>query len=253
MSLVPFALRIAAVRVLRAALPPGFVVLDSPQEPLDLLVAAEPAPFVAIYTGHNETTVEGRSMLGGAPRVEIALQFVLPCEVELGVGGQSVRLDTRKQGAETALDVLWRRGAVALAASRSPWAELWRNIVIGATKVTNASYLVEHKAVRAVAREIVVTCDPIHEPLPGAAPQGVWADLIALMRADDGLDSLAPLADWLAAEIMGSEALTQEARDAAYLGLSAYVAAKVGIGGAIGDTANDASEATLEASADPAG
>lgn len=239
MSLVAFAIRVAAVRTLREALPSGFDVLDSPQEPMDRLDCASPAPFVAVYTGHNETEIDAREMLGGKSKVDLAIQFVLPASLTFPLsGGGSITLDTRKQGAETALDVLWRRAACAFDAGASPWASLWREFVINTPKIVNASYLIEVKTVRAVAREVVVSCEPIHEPIPGAAPEGAWAALLELMRADQASDGLAGLADWLEAEISGPAELTPAQRDAAYLGLSAYAAENVAILEAASDVGN---------------
>lgn len=252
MSLVAFAIRVAAVRALRDALPPGFEVIDSPQEPMDRLDCDAPAPFAAIYTGHNETEIDARELLGGKSKVDLAIQFVLPATLSFPLGGGgSITLDTRKQGAETALDVLWRRAACALNAGASPWAALWRELVINTPKIVNASYLIEVKTVRAVAREVVLSCEPIHEPIPGAAPEGAWAALIALMRADQGSDGLSSLADWLEAEIAGPAELSAAQRDAAYLGLSAYAASAVAILDAPADVqAGDGAAADIEIPAD---
>lgn len=252
MSLVSFAMRIATVRVIRAALPEAFAVIDSPQEPLDRLEGDNPLPFVAIYTGHIETNTTGRSLLGGSSNIELSIQIVLPSQVTFMAGGHTVMLDTRKQGAETALDVLWRRVANALVSSADPWAEIWRNIVLQTSKVTNNSYLIERAAVRATAREVVLTCDPIHEPLPGGAPSGVWASLITLMRAETGQERLSDFADWLEAEISGEATLEQSMRDAAYLGLSGYAASAVGIGGFAGDINNSTGTAVIEEPVPPA-
>ena len=108
MSLVGFAIRIATARALKAALPSSFEVLDSPQEPLDILDKPDPKPLVAIYTGHAESNPVGRALLGGEVLLHLSMQFFLPAEIAFNLGSQSIKIDTRQQGAETALDVIWR-------------------------------------------------------------------------------------------------------------------------------------------------
>ena len=127
MSLVPFALRVCATRALQAALPANVMVIDSPQEPIDLLDKASPRPIVAVYTGSAMTKLEGRNLLGGAPVVLLTVQMFLPETFAFEASpDRVVTVDTRRQGAETALDILWRSVLLALNGSPEPWAALWR-------------------------------------------------------------------------------------------------------------------------------
>lgn len=229
MSLVPFALRVCATRALQAALPVNVVVVDSPQEPLDLLDKAAPRPIVAVYTGSAMTKLEGRNLLGGAPVVLLTLQMFLPETFAFETSPDHfITVDTRRQGAETALDILWRDALLALNASPEPWASLWREFAPAVVSIANEHYLLERNGVKVTAREVTIECEPIHEPVPGGEPTDAWAALIALMRADTRGDGLATLADWVEASIRGAM-LSPAGRDAAYLGLSAYVAQAVSI------------------------
>ena len=76
---------------------------------------------------------------------------------------------------------------------------------------------------KVTAREVTLECEPLHEPVPGGEPADAWATLISQMRADAKGDGLSLLADWVEASIRDA-ALSPAGRDAANLGLSAYVA-----------------------------
>jgi len=224
MSLVPFALRVCATRALQAALPAGVVVVDSPQEPLDLLDKATPRPIVAVYTGSAITKLEGRNLLGGAPIVLLTLQMFLPESFAFEtLPGHEIIVDTRRQGAETALDVLWRAALLALNGSPEPFSALWREFVPVVASIANQHYLLERNGVKVTAREVTLECEPIHEPVPGRGPADAWAALVSQMRADTKGDGLSALADWVEASIRAS-VLAPAGRDAAYLGLSAHFA-----------------------------
>lgn len=251
MSLVPFAVRVCTVRALQAALPDSVVVVDSPQEPLTLLDVDEPRPIIAVYTGATVTKYEGRNFLGGTSSVSIAIQIMLPEQFSFGVGNGSIAIDTRRQGAETALDVLWRKAELAMNASDEPWAELWREFVLTVSTVENLSFLIERNSVKVTAREVVIKCEPIHEPVPGGAPTLAWASLIEMMRADTNSDGLHFLADWVDAEIRGGADKTQPERDAAYIGLSRYVANKIYVPGVFEDTDLLDQPSAIEAPGDP--
>lgn len=234
MSLVPFALRICATRALQAALPAAVVVVDSPQEPLDLLDKTTPRPVVAVYTGSAMTKLQGRNLLGGAPVVLLTLQMFLPETFAFETSPDHIiTVDTRRQGAETALDILWRDALLALNASPEPWAALWREFAPVVVSIANQHYLLERNGVRVTAREVTLECEPLHEPIPGAEPAEAWAAFITLMRADTRGDGLSTLADWVEASIRGAM-LSPPARDAAYLGLSAYVAQAIHIEDSVG-------------------
>ena len=225
MSLIPFAIRICTVRALQAALPSSVEVVDSPQEPLTLLDIDAPRPIIAVYTSSVLTKYDGRNILGGTSNLALSIQIMLPetFAFRLNEGGE-ITIDTRRQGAETALDVLWRMAVVALNSGAEPWAALWREFVIAIPALHNNSNLIERQGVRVTAREATIDCEPLHEPVPGGAPKYAWARLLDLMRADNKADRLSLLADWLEGEIRNSADRPQTTRDAAYLGLSQYVA-----------------------------
>lgn len=252
MSLVPFSIRICTVRALQAALPASVEVLDSPQEPLTLLDIDAPRPIIAVYTGSVLTKYEGRNILGGTSNLALSIQIMLPetFVFDLNAGGE-ITIDTRRQGAETALDVLWRIAVVALNGSTEPWAALWREFVISIPALHNNSYLIERLGVRITAREATIDCEPLHEPIPGGAPKYAWARLLELMRADHKGDGLSLLADWLEGEIRNSTDRPQTTRDAAYLGLSQYVAETIRVEPVFESAGNIAGDTFVETPSNP--
>ncbi len=227
MSLASFAIRMTTVRAIRAAVWSDFVVADSPQRPLGVLESGK--PLIAVYTGHDTDKLEGNELFSGDPKVSLAIQIFLPAQFAITVAGQALELDTTDEGAETLLDVVERRINGAFLAQAEPWSCLRATFITRTVRTQSTSYLVESEAVRTSAREMTLECETVYEPIPGAPPCGMWADLIALMRTDTGERSLAPLADWIAAEILGPSTLTQDERDRIDLGLSAYAATVVGI------------------------
>lgn len=230
MSLIPFAVRICTVRAFQAVMPSSVIVVDSPQEPIDLLDTKEPKPIIAVYTGSVATKYEGRNLLGGMPYLCVTVQVMLPETFTFSLSNnQTLTIDTRSQGAETALDVLWRIGALALNSGDEPWANLWREFVLKVPQIRNSSYLIERSGVRVTAREVSIDCEPLHEPVLGGEPILAWATLIDLMRNDTKGDGLSALADWVESEIRNGPDRPQTTRDAAYLGLSQYVASALRI------------------------
>ncbi len=221
MSLVPFAIRVATVRALQSALPASVAVLDSPQDAVALLDDGTPQPLVAVYTGHSVAEIQGRGLHGGARTVDLSLQIFIPESITFSYGaGLSLTIDTRRQGAETALDILCRETIRCLNESEDPWATLLRQFVPQMPRELVSSYLVETSKIKITAREVVLTCDTIHEPIAGGAPADAWAQLLTLMRADDGEDGLPLLSDWLESEIRGGADLPQAQRDRFYIGIS---------------------------------
>lgn len=253
MSLVAFGIRIAAVRAIRAAVWPIFKVVDSPQVPTDLL--EEGVPLIAVYTGFEKDKMDGRDLLGEDPRVNLTMQIFLPPEFTITSAGKSLTLDTRKGGAETVLDVVCRRITTGFAAQNDTWSQLLGGFVQKIYRETAGSYLVATEKVRTSAREMTLDCEVLHEPIPGALPADIWADLITAMRADTtSPDAVAPLADWIAAEISGPTILSQDERDRIDMGLSEYTAQAIGIVADIEDV-NDVAPAgmvvTDDVAADP--
>jgi hypothetical protein len=237
MSLVAFAARIAAVRVLRAALPAAFIVVDSPVDPIDSLEANPAAALVAVYTGQGDNKLDGGAFFAGEPRLNLDLQVFLPQQMVFSYtdahgAPQTVTLDTRGEGSETALDLIERMIARALAVKADVWSDLFGRFIQTIERVVSSSYLVETAKVKAPAREIRMVCETLQEPIPGAALTGVWSELLTAMQADatPGVSNIAALAPWIAAEIAAPAGLSQTEVDRIFLGLSRYAMQMIDLG-----------------------
>jgi len=160
------------------------------------------------------------------PFVALAIQVFLPERFTFTYKGenadQKISIDCRRQGAETALDVLSRIMMLNLNSGSEPWGVLWREFVCNTPKINTASYLLQREGVKITAREIVIECEPIHEPVPGTEPYGVWSQLIRAMLDDKGADGLHHLAGWVSSQII-SKYGDKDMQDTAYLGLADYV------------------------------
>ncbi len=241
MSLVAFAVRIAMVRSLRAALPSAFTVLDSPVDPIGLLESSPTSGLVAVYTGVGDNRLDGVGFFAGNPVLTMTVQIFLPQSTAFAYADaagapQTLALDLRGAGADTALDVVERMVDRALAVQAGAWSTLFAAFVMRVRSAVSASYLVETVKVKAPARELTLTCETLQEPTPGAPVADVWADLLTAMRADASADSVAPLADWIAAELAAPAGLTPAEIDRVFLGLRAYAAQLIDLGPGVPDT-----------------
>lgn len=243
MSLVAFAVRIAAVRILRAALPGAFLIVDSPVDPVDSLETNPESALIAVYTGQTANKLDGVAFFAGEPILNLDLQIFLPQQMTFtfvaaaGGAAQVVTLDTRGAGSETALDMVARMITRAISAQGDPWAVLFAGFVQKVRDVIASSYLVETGKVKAVAREIRMSCDVLQEPVPGAAAGAIWADLLTAMRADTTPgDNVAALAPWIDAEINNPAGLSQAEVDRIFLGLSEYAAQSINLTATLADS-----------------
>lgn len=220
MSLVSFALRIATARVLRNATYAGPRVYDSMISPADLL-HKEADAFIVVAVDSAERIPEGRDLLGAACSLELTLDAAVASRVTVKTKDgeedeqEFVSIPHTDGGMEVTLDLMMRQTMRALLTSTSPWAVLWRTLVTKISKVQIDRGASAEKGVRFAARQTVMTLDVIAEPSFGE-PEGVWADLLALMRDDA---EFADLADILELEI-ASPALDEWARGMADLGLN---------------------------------
>ncbi len=255
MSLVAFAVRIAVVRVLRAALPSAFVIVDSPVDAIASLEANPSSALVAVYTGQTENKLDGVAFFAGEPLLNVDLQIFLPQQMIFsylaadGVTQQTITLDTRGEGSETALDLIERMIARALAVQADAWSQLFGGFIQKVRDVISSSYLVETAKVKAPAREIRMICETIQEPVPGAPAADIWAQLLAAMTADtSATDSVVALAPWIAAEIGSPSGLPQAEIDRIFLGLSEYAAQAIQLTTtAVDPTANPPLDPALQA------
>ena len=203
MSLSGLALLITAVGALRAVAPDWVRVEMEPREPLQLAASAGKV-LVAVYVGDEVATVAGRRgwFETGSRTVELAVQILLPPEVEATIGGQTVTFVTQEAGAGpvfAAIDGMISRafGTPAAGAWGDRWAEFVEKI---SDDIECRPFIAgETPSARVPGLDMSIPCQVIGPPAPGAAAKP-WLDLVAMMRADAYFDVQA---DFVAAMIQG--------------------------------------------------
>lgn len=190
MSLARLAVRLATVAALRDRTLAGTAISDSAITPLDTLATREPRPFVVVYTDEGEVAVKGRDLLG--PDGTFALVL------EIGVGAHMVQEDAwvvppTDEGLELTLDVIDRQIRVALVDPESPWAETWRRLVKGVTRLRTRRGAPAKEGVRFAVRQIEMGIQPFAEPPFGPAATGIWAEFLGRLAGDEQLSHLEPV------------------------------------------------------------
>lgn len=218
-GLIPFAVLASTVCALRGATLVGTNVVEAPLDALeDVLGQFDGRPLLTVLVGHGEKDIEGREILRGDHKLELAIQAYLPERCTVDVDGSPVVLDTRGKGIEIAFSAIWRQVTRALLVSDGPWAEIWRQFVLQTPRADSQAFLLQLGETRIAAREFVLTCDTLYEPPFGAPPAGVWADFIAGLRGvEDYGDAIA---DLIAFEIEAPEGLPSWRAIQASLGLT---------------------------------
>ena len=228
MSLPALALRLATVYSLRGATAALDQVLDAPIDPIARAQALS-GPVIAVFTSDQSLTPERKSLVKvGRRRIVLRLQVFLPAEVAIRAPGGTLTLDVREEGGATLLDVIYRQIERALTASQSPWRELWAELVTGFDEITVEDLVIPvERGIDLVAREVTIPCWTLPSPEIGRSASVTWPGLVALMRADP---DLAPLADWIDAEITQPDSLDGARLYAALAGLSSLETDALGFG-----------------------
>lgn len=229
MSLVALAIRIAAVQALKGATLAGAEVYDSPLDPFDLALAAREKPTIAVYTGEDRGTVEGRDWLAPDQMIDLSFQVMLPTAVPVPSGDGTVTLRTRDAGAEMVFDLVWRQISAVLMAGTSDWAELWRLFVGNTPSISARPFIIEGEdGVRIAAQEIVIMASPtIGDPPFGAVLDGTPWQAFLLKLADE--PALLGVAEILTTAIETPNDLDDWQAARAVLGLTLDVADGIGI------------------------
>lgn len=218
MSLVSLALRIATVRLLRGATFANARVHDSMIDPASLL-DEDAEPFIVVAVDSDEKEPTGRDLLGASRTTLLVLDMAVASKVTVpqpteGEPEHVIGIPHTDAGMEVVLDFMMRQVERALLTSANPWSKVWRTLAPKITKVQSDRGAATDKGVRFAARQVVLTLETMAEP-SFAAPEGVWGQILSLMREDE---KLADLADLLEQEISTPD-LEGWARGMADLGL----------------------------------
>jgi hypothetical protein len=194
--LARLALRIATIEALRGATFAGAEVLDSQIGALH--VTADGAvrtdrdqPFIAVYTDGGK--VEGMLELRALHRAGAT-----DLTVEIGIAASMVETDAETgqtvivglgipatdPAMEAYLDCVGRQVANALTDPDNGWAEIWRGLSGGISKIERRRTS-DAGGTRVAAHQIVVTVELLPDPVFGepVAETSVWAKLLAKLEA----------------------------------------------------------------------
>lgn len=218
MALAALFLRLATVLALKGQTLAGDSVGDSQINPIDQRAKDNRAPALVVYT--DDAVVDqivGRDMLTGDRQLQLSIEMVVASEVAGEVEGESsVIIPETDEGLELSLNLIERQILRALQAGSSPWAEIWRTLIVRVRKIESQRGAGLKDGVRFAARQMVLTIEPMAEPGFGQAAVGVWRAFLDQLALEPDLAGLVPL---LEAEILG-EAIPNWKIAQALLGLT---------------------------------
>jgi len=216
MAIAALALRLATVRALMGRTAVGGRVTDSEIAPIDQRVGGEArAPALVVYTDDAVAEPQGRELIGIDWTLDLVVEFVVADQVK-HQDAIAVTIPETDQGLELTLNLIDRQIRRVLAADDTPWARLWRKLVVRIVKIDSQRGAGLKDGVRFAARQLVLKLQPLAEPDFGRPAEGVWAEFLEALGAEEDLAELVPL---LAAEIQG-EALPKWRQIQAQLALT---------------------------------
>ncbi|MGJ4927472.1 hypothetical protein ACQR1K_10025 [Bradyrhizobium sp. HKCCYLRH3095] len=193
MSLAVAAIKIAAVRSLKGRTSVGDAVFDSAVEPFDGL-RNEGAPVVVISCDTGKRDVEGRELFGARQVIELSVDMFVARAVTVDVGEIEIQIPASDEGNELYLRSLAYEVEKVLLADPSPWPELFRRLWFRASAHDLCEWdrgAIADKGRRQALLRAIYRIEPVADPLPGAEPEGVWADVLAAMEVDFELADIA--------------------------------------------------------------
>ncbi len=246
MSLARLCLRLSAVRALRGATLAKQAVYDSGAT-LDQLLADERVPVLIVYTDEQRETPTGRADMGrGQTGCDLVIEMAITGVATATDGSVVAEVAEADAGQELLLDLLERQVMLALTAGQGVWPDLFKTFAVSFGGIISRRAMSEAGAVRYAARQLVITCDLLIDPLPGAVfgPDSAWGRFMAAVGSDP---ALAPILPTLQAALAGQPLTPLEAA-ARTLGLQEADAAALGLGGLPDDPAAVLSEGSPDIS-----
>jgi hypothetical protein len=184
-SLAVAAIKIAALRSLKGRTSAGQAVFDSAVEPFDAL-REQGAPVVVIYCDSGKRDVQGRDLFGARQVIDLAFDMFVAQAVTVDAGETEIRIP--------ASDNLAYEVEKVLLTEQSTWPELFRRLWFCASDRDLCEWdrgAIADKGRRQALLRATYKVETIADPTPGAEPEGVWADLLVTMEADEELSDLA--------------------------------------------------------------
>jgi hypothetical protein len=192
-SLAVAAIKIAALRSLKGRTSAGQAVFDSAVEPFDAL-RDQGAPVVVIYCDSGKSDVQGRDLFGASQVIDLAFDMFVAQGVTVDAGEMEIQIPASDEGNEIYLRSLAYEVEKVLLTEQSTWPELFRRLWFRASDRDLCEWdrgAVADKGRRQALLRAIYKVETIADPTPGAEPEGVWADLLVTMEADEELSDLA--------------------------------------------------------------
>lgn len=230
MSITRALLRMITVEALRGHTLAGTMVEDSSLTALDHRVTEDSAPVIVVYTDDHMGNPTGRGDGLGEGTQDLVIEISAAGLVSLPDGvGETVVTPETDAGLELTLDLIEAQVIRRLTASHDEFPNLWKTFVTRIVSASSRRGASEDQTTRYAARQLVLTCELLIEPPPGAPLEdgGPWAGALdAIARANPGTERILSA---IRAVIEG-DALTDWRREAARLGVNLDVADGIGIG-----------------------
>lgn len=204
MSLARLALRFITVKALENRTMVEDRVRDSSIVSLEDALRDEPKPVALVFTDDSSFKPDGRELWGENGTIQLVIVLSVagvvviparePTEDDPGDPGHTeFRLPHTDRSLELSLDLIERQCQHELMNPDNPWAVLWREIVFKVIKWASVRGGSAKEGARFAARQIVIDCETILEPIPGAPAEGFWADFLAALETDATDADFAPL------------------------------------------------------------
>ncbi|MFN3347420.1 hypothetical protein [Pseudorhodoplanes sp.] len=193
MSLAVAAIKIAALRSLKGRTSAGEAVFDSAVEPFDAL-RDEGAPVIVIYCDSGKRQVTGRELFSAPQVIELSIDMFVAQAVTVDAGETEIRIPASDEGNEVYLRSLAYEIEKVLLAETTVWPALFRRLWFRTGPQDFCEWdrgAIADKGRRLALLRAIYKVEPIAEPIPGAEPTGVWADLLTAMEADVELEGIA--------------------------------------------------------------
>jgi hypothetical protein len=193
MSLAVAAIKIGALRALKSRTSAGEAVFDSAIEPFDAL-RDQGAPVIVVYCDSGKRHVTGRELFSAPQVIDLSIDMFVAQAVTVDAGETEIRIPASDEGNEVYLRSLAYEVEKVLLAETSVWPALFRRLWFRTGPQEFCEWdrgAIADKGRRLALLRAIYKVEPIAEPIPGAEPTGVWADLLTAMEADVELEGIA--------------------------------------------------------------
>lgn len=196
MSLCRLALRHCAVKALIGQTIVGANVTDSDFGALDLtpdgqLSTERDRPFVLVYTDESRATETDIRSLRQNGELDFVIEYgaasamteIDPETGESVIDGMNI--PPTDANLEAALDLMDRQ-VMAILSGADGWAELWRGLTDGVTKIERRRRASTNEGVRIAARQTRITVAAKPDPAPGQAlaDTSIWSRFLTAIEDD---------------------------------------------------------------------